>query len=70
MPHFHDMDPFEPYNRDHYDDHDVDHGEINTRSGLGPYRPMYPIREGFTMGVMFMLVLGLVIWLFSKAMYG
>lgn len=28
-----------------------------------PYQPLYPFREGFTVGVCFTLVLGIIVWL-------
>jgi hypothetical protein len=29
----------------------------------GPYNPLHPIREGFTMGVCATIVVGMIIWL-------
>ena len=33
---------------------------------LPPYRPLHPIREGFTMGLCFMLIVNVVFLLWTK----
>jgi hypothetical protein len=62
--HFSTYDPDAPFG--HYDD-DHDHSDgRGVRLGLGPYRPLHPFREGFTMGICLTVVVGFIIWLLYK----
>jgi hypothetical protein len=36
-------------------------------SELGPYRPLHPMLEGFTMGIAFTLAVEVMVWLIYKA---
>jgi hypothetical protein len=51
------------------DDYDDDHDHSDgLGSKFGPYRPLHPIREGFTMGVCVTVVLGIIVWLLYKVL--
>jgi hypothetical protein len=46
-----------------YDDnHDL------SESKYDPYLPLYPIREGITMGICIVVVVAIIVWLLTKVL--
>jgi hypothetical protein len=59
--HFNDYDPDKSSDLGFYDDGHDHTDDLGWK--FGPYRPLHPIREGFTLGVAATIVVGVLIWL-------